>query len=79
MKYNVLQYVVNTQGQYLAQVVATYGDVNGAKVKYHQLLATLHNASDVETASVVIVDTYGRILNGFIETVDHTPADTQEN
>jgi len=72
MKYNVLQFVTNTKDQYSASVVATYNDENGAKVKYHQLLAALHNAPDAKLATVTIVDEYGHQKPDFFEVVDHT-------
>lgn len=75
MKYNVMQFVTNTKNQYNASVVATYDSVEGAMVKYHQLLASLHNASDVKTASVVIVNEYGRELSGYFEMVNHEVAE----
>lgn len=74
MKYNVEQYVSNTQNEYSASVVATYDDnLEGAAVKYHQLLTILHNADDVLVAVVKIVDEFGNPMDGFREVVDHTP------
>jgi hypothetical protein len=78
MRYNVIQFVVNTSNQYNASVVATYDNVEGAMVRYHQLLASLHNASDVKTASAVIVNEYGRELSGYFEMVKHETSETSE-
>lgn len=79
MKFNVLQFVRNTQGAYSAEVVATYDNVDGAKVKYHQLLASLHNASDVLYASARIVNEYGNEVSGYFEIVDHKTEGTTES
>lgn len=73
MKYNVLSFITNTQNQYSASVVATYDNIDGARVKYHQLLASLHNASDVLFASVKLVNEYGNEVAGYFEMVDHRP------
>ncbi len=78
MKYNVLSFVINTQNQYSASVVATYDNLDGAKVKYHQLLASLHNTSDVKTAGVKIVNEYGNDLPGYFELVNHAAEETTE-
>lgn len=79
MKYNVLSFITNTSDQYLASVIATYDNIDGAKVKYHQLLASLHNTSDVKTASVVIVNQYGREVAGYFEMVNHEVDETSES
>lgn len=73
MKYNIEKFITNTQGQYSASVSATFDDFDKAKVNYHQSLATLHNADDVLTAVVKIVDEFGNPMDGFREVVDHTP------
>jgi len=73
MKYNIEKFITNTQGQYSATVAATFEDFDKAKVNYHQILATLHNAEDVLTAVVKIVDEFGNPMDGFREVVDHTP------
>jgi hypothetical protein len=73
MKYNLEQYITNTAGQYVASVVQTFDILDNAKVKYHQLLAAFHNATDVLVAVVKIVDEFGNNLDGFREVVDHTP------
>lgn len=79
MKYNVLSFITNTSNQYVASVVATYDNIDDAKVKYHQLLASLHNASDVKTASVLIVNQYGREVAGYFEMVNHKTDETPES
>jgi hypothetical protein len=74
MKYNVLNFITNTQNQYVASVVATYDNLKGATVKYHQLLANLNNASDVAQGTVKIENEYGREVPGFIELVNNEVA-----
>lgn len=76
-KYNIIKFITNTAGQYSADVSATFDELEKAKVNYHQTLATLHNASDVLTATVKIEDEYGFEVMGFVEVVDHTPEETQ--
>lgn len=77
MKYNVVEFIRNTAGAYTASVKATYDNLEGAAVKYHQDLATFHNASDVLVATVKIEDEYGHEVSGFFEVVDHsTTAET---
>jgi hypothetical protein len=78
MKYNVLNFITNTQNQYVASVVATYDNLKGAIVKYHQLLANLHNASDVARATVKIENEYGREVAGFLELIDNEVAAKSE-
>lgn len=74
MKFNVLQFVENTAGQHSASVVATYDNLKGASVKYHQLLANLYNAPDVAQATVKIENEYGREVAGFLELVNNEVA-----
>jgi hypothetical protein len=71
MKYNILKFVRNAEDSYSATVSATFDDLEGAKVNYHQTLAALHNAKDVKTATVKIEDEFGRQLSGFFEIVNH--------
>lgn len=78
MKYNVSQFVKNTQDQYVASVVATYDNLKAAIVKYHQLLAALHNASDVAQATVKIENEYGREVAGFLELVNNETEEATE-
>ena len=77
MKYNVLQFVKNTAGQYVASVVATYNGLNDAKVKYHQLLAAFNSADDVAQATVKLENEYGREVVGFLELVDNEPSEEE--
>ena len=78
MKYNILQFSTNTKDQYYADVIATYDNIDGAKVKYHQTLANLHNAPDVKVACVKLVTEYGYDVQGYMEIVDHTIAEETE-
>ena len=71
MKYNIIKFVRNAEDTYSATVSATFDDLEGAKVNYHQTLAALHNAKDVKTAAVKIEDEFGRQLSGFMEIVNH--------
>lgn len=77
MKYNILQFSTNTKDQYYADVIATFDDLKGAKVKYHQTLAALHNDADTKVAAVKIVTEYGYDVQGFFEVVDHTTTETE--
>ena len=71
MKYNVVEFIRNTADAYTAKVTATYDSLEKAIVKYHQDLATFHNASDVATTTVKIEDEFGHEVEGFFEVVDH--------
>ena len=79
MKYNVLSFITSTSNQYSASVDATYDNINSAKIKYHQRLAALYNASDVLFASVKLVNEYGNEVSGYFEMVDHRPTETEES
>jgi hypothetical protein len=78
MIYNIIKLVRNTADAYSATVSATYDNLDGAKVNYHQTLASLHNADDVKVATVKIIDEFGHELSGFSETVDHTQTEETE-
>ena len=78
MKYNILQFSTNTKDQYYADVIATFDNLDGAKVKYHQTLASLNNADDVKVACVKIVTMYGYDVQGFSEIVDHSTTEESE-
>lgn len=78
MKYNIIEFVRNDKDQYSASVTATYDNIEGAKVKYHQRLATLHNAPDVVVATVKIEDEFGHELNGYTEQIEHVTEDAEE-
>lgn len=74
MKHNILTFITNTQNQYVADVNSTFVDnLKAAKVKYHQLLASLENANDVLVAVVMLVDDYGNQLDGYREVIDNRP------
>lgn len=69
-KYYLIKELTNSQGQD-GSSIAAYNDLNGAIVAYHNTLASYHNADDVLYAVVQIHDMYGRVIGGYIETVDH--------
>lgn len=77
MKYNVVELIRNTANDYVAKVAATYDNLDGAAVKYHQDLATFHNAGDVLVATVKIEDEFGHEVSGFFEVVDHREESTE--
>ena len=77
MKYYLVKLLTNTQGQD-GSSLALYGELEKAQVAYHQTLATYHNAEDVLYAVVEILDSYGRVINGCSEIVDHVPQPTPE-
>ena len=71
--YDLIKKVTNTQEQYSC-TVENFESADSAKVKYHQMLAAYYNASDVSYAVAVILDEYGKELQGFREIVDKRPA-----
>lgn len=71
MKYNIIKLVSNTADTYSATVSATFDNLESAKVNYHQTCASLHNASDVKTATVKIEDEFGHELTGYTEQIEH--------
>ena len=71
MKYNVVEFIRNTADAYTAKVTATYDSLEKAIVKYHQDLASFHNAEDVLVATVKIEDEFGHDVEGYLEIVDH--------
>ena len=71
-KYYLIKELTNDKGQD-GSSIAKYDDLDSAVVAYHQTLASFHNASDVLYAVVQIHDGYGRVVGGYIETVDHRP------
>lgn len=75
MKYNVVEFIRNTADDYVAKVAATYDNLKSAIVKYHQDLATFHNADDVKVATVKIVDEFGHEVPSYFEVVDHTESE----
>lgn len=70
MKYYLIKELTNTQGQD-GSTIAVYDSFDAAVVAYHNTLASFHNAADVQFAVVQIHDMYGRVVGGYIETVDH--------
>lgn len=75
MKFCLVKILTNTAGQD-GTSIAVYSNADSAKVAYHNLLATLHNADDVLYAVVELLDEYGRVLGGYSgykEEVDHRP------
>lgn len=78
MKYNVVEFITNTAGAYTASVKATFDTLEKAIVRYHQDLATFHNANDVAVATVKIEDAYGHEVSGFFEVVDHREEEPTE-
>ena len=71
-KYYLIKELTNTQEQD-GSTIAVFSDLDKAVVAYHNTLASLHNASDVLFAIVQIHDMYGRVVGGYMETVDHRP------
>ena len=71
--FDLIKKVTNTQGQYSC-TVESFKSEQSAKVKYHQMLAAYYNADDVLYAVAVILDEYGKELQGFREIVDKRPA-----
>lgn len=71
--FDLIKKVTNTQGQYSC-TVETFEDKQSAKVRYHNILADYYNASDVSYAVALILDEYGKELQGFREIVDKRPA-----
>ena len=78
MKFNVIQFITNTKGQYTASILATFDDKEKAIVKFHQTLANLHNADDCYYACVKIEDEYGYELGNYKEVVDHHVEESEE-
>lgn len=76
--FNVINFITNTSDEYVANVVATYDNLSNAKVRYHQLCASLENADDVRYATVEIVNEYGNKVADFYEIIDHRVAAEQE-
>ena len=71
--FDLIKKVTNTQGRYSCTVETSESE-QSAKIRYHQMLATYYNASDVFYAVVLILDEYGKELTGFREIVDKRPA-----
>jgi len=78
MKYNVIQFVTNTKGEYGIKVNSTSTSLKSAKVNYFNDAKTLVNATDVLTAVIKIVDEFGNDIVGYREVIDNTPEPTEE-
>ena len=78
MKYNVIQFVTNTKGEYGVKVNSTNSTLKAAKVNYFSDAKTLVNATDVLTAVIKIVDEFGNDIVGYREVIDNTPEPTEE-
>lgn len=76
-KYYLIKELTNDKGQD-GSSISVYPTLDNAVVAYHQTLASFHNASDVLYAIVQIHDMYGRVVGGYVETVDHTPEPESE-
>ena len=68
MKYAIIKvingnYAVNAEG---------ITDLNNAKTQFHGLCQTLWNATDVQTACVMIVDENLDTVQGYKEFISHT-------
>lgn len=72
MKYYLVKILTNDKGQD-GTTIAKFDTLESAQVSYHNTLASFHNAQDVLYAVVEILDSYGRIVGGYSEIVDHTP------
>ncbi len=58
-KYYVIKIVKNTQGQYAPIEGSIHDTKESAMVKYHSLMATYMNASDVALAEVIVKNSAG--------------------
>jgi len=74
MKYAVIKVVNGTYEIYSEG----WTDLEKVKVNYFELCQTLHNASDVDTACISIVDENLDCVQGYKEFVDHRPAPEPE-
>ena len=71
MKYFVLKLLTNTAGEDGSKIEAVYTDKEMALYGFHNLCATLHNASDVLYAVVQLLDEYGHSEE--MDIIDHRP------
>ena len=78
MKYNILKFVTNAQGQYQAVVAATFENFVSARTNYFSTATTFSNADDVLVAVIKMVDEYGNDVPGFRVVIDNTPAPEPE-
>lgn len=75
MKFYVVKLLTNTSGQDGSELVAVYDNQEGAKVRYHQILASLHNTAGVLYAVVSILNENGDCV--IKEIVDHRPPEPE--
>lgn len=75
MKYAIVK-VVNGNYSIHAEGIT---DVTNAKVSFHGLCQTLWNATDVETACVMITDENLDIVEGYKEFISHIEPEPEEN
>lgn len=75
-KFYLIKELTNDKGQD-GSSISVYQELDNAVVAYHQTLAAFHNAADVLYAVVQIHDSYGRVVGGYSETVDHTVSETE--
>jgi len=74
MKYAIVK-VIN--GNYFIHAEGIT-NIMSAKVSFHNLCASLWNAPDVETAAVKIMDENLDCVQGYVEFIDHRPAEEEE-
>ena len=67
MKYAIIEV---TNGNYVVRAEGIT-DLNNAKVQYHGRCQTLWNASDVQTACVMITDENLDVVQGYKEFISH--------
>lgn len=66
MKYSIIKCI---NGNF--SIHAEGADINGMKVNFHQLCATLWNATDVITAKIMIVDEQLNCVEDYREFIHH--------
>ena len=74
MKYAIIK-VIN--GNYFVHAEGITS-LDAAKVSFHGLCQTLWNASDVITASVMIVDEFLECVQNYKEFISHQAAEAEE-
>lgn len=74
MKYAIIK-VINGNHFVHAEGIT---DINAAKTSFHQLCATLWNAPDVITATVMIADEQLDAVGGYKEFITHPEANVAE-
>jgi hypothetical protein len=76
MSYYLVSLVKNTKGQY-SPTITRFDNLDSCKVQYHQKLASFINASDVERATVEILNDSGMPLPNYTENVIHEQAENE--